>query len=157
MRSEGPDATLLLVRVMWRSDRRLETNPTTRLAAAFAAIAENLFAADSFDSVLLRIAETAVSTVAGCQMASVTLSARGVYQTAAATDSAASAVDQVQYDAQEGPSLDAVDVALVYAPSFPDSRWPTLGSGPADRGARLGYLLPVGGCRPDRASALLVR
>ena len=54
--------------------RRLEATPTTRLASAFAAIAENLYAADSFDAVLLRIAETAVSTVAGCQMASVTLS-----------------------------------------------------------------------------------
>ena len=116
--------------------RRLEANPTTRLASAFAAIAAHLYAADSFDAVLRRIARTAVSTVAGCQMASVTLSERGAYQTAATTGSAASAVDQAQYDAREGPCLDAVDAPIVYAQSFPDSRWPTLASRPADLGAQ---------------------
>ncbi|MGV1030426.1 MAG: hypothetical protein ACOYBU_18260, partial [Dermatophilaceae bacterium] len=114
--------------------RRSEATPTTRLASAFAAIAEHLYAADSFDGVLLRIAQTAVSTLAGCQMASVTLSKHGTYQTAAATDSAASAVDQAQYDAQQGPCLDAVETPIVYAPSFPDTRWPALASRPADLG-----------------------
>jgi hypothetical protein len=99
--------------------RRVEATPTTRLAWAFAAITENLYTADSYDGVLLRIAETAVSTVAGCEMASVTLIANGTYQTAATTNSAASAVDQAQYDAREGPSLDAVDAPFVYAQSFP--------------------------------------
>jgi ANTAR domain len=116
--------------------RRLEATPTTRLASAFAAIAENLYAADSFDAVLLRIAETAVSTVAGCHMASVTLSKQGTYQTAATTDSAASAVDEMQYDAREGPCLDAVDAPMVYAQSFPDSRWPKLAARPADLGVQ---------------------
>ena len=60
--------------VMRRRPDGWRPHPTTRLASAFAAIAEHLYAADSFDAVLLRIAETAVSTVAGCQMASVTLS-----------------------------------------------------------------------------------
>ena len=106
------------------------------MASAFAAIAEDLYAADSFDGVLLRIAETAVSTVAGCQMASVTLSERGEYETAATTDPAASAADQVQYDAQKGPCLDAVDAPIVYAQSFPDARWPTLAARPAELGAQ---------------------
>ena len=118
------------------STRRLEANPTTRLASAFAAIAAHLYAADSFDAVLLRIAETAVSTVAGCQMASVTLAERGAYQTAATTDPAASAVDQAQYDAEEGPCLDAVEAPIVYAQAFPDTRWPTLASRPAELGAQ---------------------
>jgi hypothetical protein len=64
---------------------------------------EYLYAADSFDDVLLRIGETAVSTVAGCRMASITVSEQGVYQTAATTDPAASAVDQARYGADEGP------------------------------------------------------
>jgi hypothetical protein len=68
-------------------------------------------------------------------MASVTLSEQGAYQTAATTDSATSAVDQAQYDVREGPCLDAVDTPIVYAQSFPDSRWPTLGSRPVDMGA----------------------
>ena len=116
--------------------RRLEATPTTRLALAFATIAEHLYAPDSYDGVLLRIAQTAVSTVAGCQMASVTLTEHGAFQTAATTDSVASAVDQAQYDAREGPSLDAVDAPFVYAQAFPDTRWPTLASRPAELGAQ---------------------
>ena len=116
--------------------RRLAVTPPTRLAWAFAAIAENLYDADSFDGVLERIAEAAVSTVTGCEMASITLSERGGYQTAATTHPTATAVDQAQYDAEEGPSLDAVETPVVYAQSFPDSRWPTLGSRPADLGAQ---------------------
>ena len=118
--------------------RRLEGTPTTRLASAFAAIAEHLYTSGSYDAVLLRIAETAVRTIAGCQMASVTLSevGAGAYRTASTTDAAASAVDQAQYDAQEGPCLDAVDTPIVYAQSFPDARWPTLASRPAELGAK---------------------
>jgi hypothetical protein len=114
----------------------LEATPTTKLASAFAGIAAYLYAADSFDDVLLRIAQTAVSTVAGCQMASITVSEHGAYRTAATTDAAASAGDQAPYDAGPGPCLDAVDTHLVYAQSFPDTRWPTLASRPADLGAQ---------------------
>jgi hypothetical protein len=116
--------------------RRVEAAPSTRLASAFAAIAENLFAADSYDAVLQRIAEAAVSTVAECEMASVTLREQGVYRTASTTHVAASAVDEAQYEAREGPCLDAVDTALVYAKSFPDNRWPTLASRPVEFGAQ---------------------
>src|SRR5829696_108066 len=107
-----------------------------RLAMVFAGIAEQLYDADSFDDVLLRIAEAAVSTVAGCRMASVTLVDRSGYRTAASTDSAALAVDQAQYQAHEGPCLDAIDAPTVYAQSFPDGRWPTLASRPTESGVQ---------------------
>jgi hypothetical protein len=100
----------------------------------FAELAEQLYDADNVDDVLLRIAEAAVSTVAGCQMASVTLSKRSGYRTAASTHPAATAVDRAQYQVDEGPCLDAVDAPLVYAPSFPDERWPTLASRPTEYG-----------------------
>ena len=102
----------------------------------FADIAEQLYDADSFDDVLLRIAEAAVSTIAGCRMASVTLSERSGYRTAASTDPAATAVDQAQYQSHEGPCLDAVDAPMVYAQSFPDERWPTLASRPTESGVQ---------------------
>jgi hypothetical protein len=117
------------------AERRIAATPTTKLAAAFAEVAEHLYLADSFDEVLSRIVRAAVSTVAGCQMASITLREGGTFQTAATTASAASAVDQAQYEASEGPCLDAVDEAIVYARSFPDTRWPALASRPADFGA----------------------
>jgi hypothetical protein len=116
--------------------RRQADAPPTRLAMAFADLAEQLYDADSVDDVLLRIAEAAVSTVAGCEMASVTLSERRGYRTAASTDSAATAVDQAQYQAHEGPCLDAVDAPIVYAQSFPDERWPTLASRPTESGVQ---------------------
>lgn len=112
--------------------QRLADAPPTRLAMVFADIAEQLYDADSFDDVLLRIAEAAVSAIAGCRMASVTLVERSGYRTAASTDPAATAVDQAQYQFYEGPCLDAVDAPMVYAQSFPDERWPLLASRPAE-------------------------
>ena len=116
--------------------RRQADAPPTRLAMVFADIAEQLYNADSVDDVLSRIAEAAVSTIAGCRMASVTLLERSEYRTAASTDPAATAVDQAQYQAHEGPCLDAVDAAMVYAQSFPDERWPILASRPTESGVQ---------------------
>ena len=116
--------------------RRQGDAPPTRLAMVFAEIAVQLYDADSFDDVLSRIAEAAVSAIAGCRMASVTLRERSGYRTAASTDPAATAVDQAQYQSHEGPCLDAVDVAMVYAQSFPDERWPTLASRPTESGVQ---------------------
>jgi ANTAR domain len=116
--------------------RRQADAPPTRLAMVFADIAEQLYDADSFDDVLSRIAEAAVSTIAGCRMASVTLFERSGYRTAASTDPAATAVDQAQYQIHEGPCLDAIDAPMVYAQSFPDERWPTLASRPTESGVQ---------------------
>jgi hypothetical protein len=116
--------------------RRQADAPPTRLAMVFAGIAEQLYDADSFDDVLSRIAEAAVSTIAGCRMASVTLCERSGYRTAASTDPAATAVDQAQYQSREGPCLDAVEASMVYAQSFPDERWPTLASRPTESGVQ---------------------
>ncbi|MFM6850420.1 MAG: ANTAR domain-containing protein [Terrabacter sp.] len=137
--------------------RRREATPTTRLAATFAAIAENLYSADSYEAVLHRIAEAAVETVAGCEMASVSLVERGVHRTAAWTADEAAAVDRAQYDAGEGPCLDAVVAPVVYARSFPDPRWPALGSRPVELGAcsAASYRLAAAGSpnAPDPACA----
>jgi hypothetical protein len=116
--------------------RRQADAPPTRLAMVFADIAEQLYDADSFDDVLSRIAHAAVSTIAGCRMASVTLCERSGYRTVASTDPAATAVDQAQYQSHEGPCLDAVDAPMVYAQSFPDERWPTLASRPIESGVQ---------------------
>ena len=126
------------------TNRRHADHPAVRLAAVFAAIAEHLYASDSDEQVLQRIAETAVSTVTGCDMASITAQGDGGYRTVCTTDPAAMSVDQAQYEANEGPCLDAVTTAVVYAQSFPDGRWPTLAARPADFGvgSALSYRLP---------------
>ncbi len=115
--------------------REVEGRPTL-LALAFANIAEELYDADTYDEVLTRIAAAAVQTVAGAQSASVVLLEDGTYRTAGSTDHSATAVDQAQYDAEEGPALDAFTMPIVDAPSFPDERWPLLGAHPADHGVQ---------------------
>jgi hypothetical protein len=115
--------------------RQADASPT-RLAMMFAGIAEQLYGAGNCDDVFLRIAEAAVSTVDGCQVASVTLAERSGYRTAASTDSMATAVDEAQYQTDEGPCVDAVDVPIVHAPSFPDERWPVLAARPTESGVQ---------------------
>ena len=116
------------------NQRRLADAGPTMLALAFAEIAAHLYAADDYDEVLGRIADAAVSTIAGCGMASVTVAHRDGYRTAASTHSAATATDQAQYDADEGPCLDAFGQSVVYAEAFPDQRWPILAVRPTEHG-----------------------
>jgi hypothetical protein len=139
------------------TQRRHADQPSLRLAAAFAAIAEHLYSAGSYEEVLQRIAETAVSTVTGCEIASVTMVGGG-YRTASTTDPTATSVDETQYDADEGPCLDAVYQPVVYAASFPDRRWPTLASRPTEFGVRSALSCRLtGGGRPtgDRGGGSL--
>ena len=128
--------------------QRHATTPTTRLAMAFAEIARHLFEADNFDEVLTRVVQTAVSTVSGCTMASVTIrDETGAWHTAAPTHEAAFAADQAQYEAEEGPCLDAIDEPVVHTPSLPDPRWPRLADRPLDAGVRgaVSYRLTIDG------------
>ena len=115
--------------------RKVDQRPTL-LALAFASIAEQLYDADTYDEVLTRIAAAAVATVTGSQSASVTLLEDGHYRTAGSTDLSAAGADQAQYDAGEGPSLDALSLPLVDAPEFPDVRWPLLGAHPGEYGVQ---------------------
>ena len=114
--------------------RRLAEGRPTLLAEAFARIAEYLYEAESTEEVLARISRAAVATVAGSGAASVTVLEAGSYRTTGSTAQAATEIDQAQYDADEGPCLDAVNSPMVAAPSYPDERWPRLGTAPPDHG-----------------------
>ena len=115
--------------------RRQASTPATGLAIAFAEIARYLYEADNFDDVLTRVVQTTVSTVSGCDMASITVrEGEKSFRTLVSTHNAAAAADQAQYTAGEGPILDAIEQAIVHTPSLPDPRWPTLASRPADSG-----------------------
>lgn len=132
--------------------REVEDRPTL-LALAFATIAEELYDADTYEEVLTRIAAAAVQTVAGAQSASVVLLEDGAYRTAGSTDLSATAVDQAQYDAEEGPTLDAFTMSIVDAPSFPDARWPLLGAHPADHGVQSSLSYQLDTSTRDHAEA----
>jgi hypothetical protein len=137
------------------ANRRLVTAPTTALAMVFAEIAAYLYESDDLDEVLTRIAEVAVSTVAGCHSASVTIREDDRFRTVASTHTEATGVDQAQYEVREGPSLAAIDDVVVYAPGFPDDRWPALGARPVDYGVRsvISYRLGSADPVPDAGLA----
>lgn len=118
------------------AERRERVEGPTMLALAFASIAEQLYDADTYDEVLSRIAAAAAATVTGGRSASVTLREKGTYRSAGSTDESATAVDQAQIDAKEGPTLDAFTAPIVDAPSFPDERWPRLGAQPSEYGVQ---------------------
>jgi len=131
-RDSRGDALAARVEATGRRDAGI-TN--TGLAIAFSEIARALYEAANFDDVLTRIVEAAVFTVLGCDLASITIRENGdLFRTVAATHSDATKSDEVQYDAREGPCVDAVDEALVHARAFPDERWPRLGMSPTDAG-----------------------
>jgi hypothetical protein len=116
-------------------ERRHTSSPATGLALAFARIAAYLYEGTQVDVVFERVAEAAVSSMAGCSMASVTVREGATPpRTAAATHPQARAADLAQYEQGEGPCLDAIEQTIVYAPSFPDPRWPSLASGLRDHG-----------------------
>jgi hypothetical protein len=116
------------------AQRRSDAAQPTLLALAFASIAEQLYDAETYDEVLRRIAEAAVATVRGSYSASVTLRDEGEFRTATSTDPSAAGVDEAQYKADQGPTLDAFTAPVVDAPGFPDDRWPLLGSIPTTYG-----------------------
>ncbi len=130
--------------------RRTDASPTL-LAMAFASIAEQLYKAESIDDVLLKIAETAVSTVVGCGMASITLSGPDGYTTAASTHEGALSTDLAQYESDEGPCLEALGSPLVYAPAFPDERWPRLGPRPTEFGVHSAVSYHLSASSPESA------
>lgn len=133
--------------------RREAATPATGLALAFAEIARYFMQAENFEQILNRIVEGATATVSGCDMASVTVRAGGAYRTEASTHPSATSADEAQYEAQEGPCLDAIDARVVYTPSFPDPRWPRLAGRPAESGVRAAVSYQL--CAPDPSEPLM--
>lgn len=102
--------------------------PTAARAAAFADLARLLHAAPSPQATLELICRAALFVVPGTQRASITKGDDGRFATAACSDPATRAWDQVQYELGQGPCLDAITAAdvVVCADLLIDNRWPAL-------------------------------
>lgn len=80
------------------------------LAATFARIARALQAELTPDRTLEQITGAAVRTVPGCDHAAISMvEKRGPITTRAATDEVPTAVDAIQYEARQGPCLEAIE------------------------------------------------
>jgi GAF domain-containing protein len=75
-------------------------------------------AAESLEGSLRRVAETALDVIKRCDAASVSMSKQGLVSTWVSTDATAERVDEHQYQADEGPCLDAIRSG---EPNFVDS------------------------------------
>lgn len=97
------------------------------LISAFSETARRLYVSEDLDETLWRITSAAAQTVPHCEVASISLlEADGSIVTRAPTDPLADRLDQVQYEAGEGPCLDAIGTTpLAYTPdTTSDERWP---------------------------------
>jgi hypothetical protein len=100
------------------------------LLTTFTAMAEVVYAGESFDSIHEALCHAAVELVDGCDHASLMLSRRGHVRTAAASDEVAMAVDTLERTRGEGPCIDALDESAAPAHICADlaegSEWPEL-------------------------------
>jgi GAF domain-containing protein len=99
-------------------------NERIELVEAIAALA-GILLGESFDDVLARLTEVTKRTVAGAFEVSVTMHDRRP-ATAASTASFAVRVDECQYDAGDGPCLDALraGTTVVVDNQLTETRWP---------------------------------
>lgn len=98
------------------------------LAETFAELARSLRAEGSVEATMDRIVKLAVQTIDGCDHAGISLVQGRAITTTAASDDVAVAVDAVQYQAGEGPCLDAIREHEVFTTEDlrQEQRWPNL-------------------------------
>lgn len=100
--------------------------PATDIADAMARVARALQAEADPQHTLRRMVDLAVSTVAGCDYAAVSLFAPGGIHTPASSDDIALQLDQIQYDTDQGPCLSAIRERDMYVTGDlrGEARWP---------------------------------
>ncbi|GAA1426348.1 hypothetical protein GCM10009616_00650 [Microlunatus lacustris] len=95
---------------------------------------------EDMDTVLSRLIEAALQTVPDVDLVSISVASRDAVSTKAATDPLARTVDQLQYDLQEGPCIDALldpaESEVVVDDLTADQRWPRYAPAAASHGLR---------------------
>lgn len=99
--------------------------PATMLQA-FAETTRLLYVSEDLEETLLRVTTLATQTIEGCEVASLTMKEGSQLVTRAPTGDLAVQCDQIQYDEDEGPCLDAArNQRVVHTrDSTSDERWP---------------------------------
>ena len=87
----------------------MPTEIPPELRTTFQAMAQVVYAGESYDSVYASLCAAAVELVDGCDHASLMLRRQGRPQTAASSDETARKIDQLEISLGEGPCLDALD------------------------------------------------
>jgi GAF domain-containing protein len=104
--------------------------PFKGLAEDFALLARELATQPNRSSALSAISHKTVETVDGAEYAAISLKNNLTYKTVAATGEVPPLVDQLQYDAEEGPCVDSLrdKARLIRSDDVTtDPRWPVFG------------------------------
>ncbi|ANZ43501.1 antitermination regulator [Lentzea guizhouensis] len=106
------------------------------LAETLSGVARTLQAEPDVEATLLAIVKAAVDYIAGAEHAGVSLVENGKVHTVAPSSGIVETIDQLQYDLQEGPCVDAIAEHQTYrVGNFVDeARWPRFGPAAADHG-----------------------
>jgi serine phosphatase RsbU (regulator of sigma subunit)/putative methionine-R-sulfoxide reductase with GAF domain len=117
----------------------VQPHPQRDIVQAFADVARALQAERTAGQTLQKIVDLARRTIEGCDHAGISLVVGQRIETPAASDPVPSAVDEIQYQAGEGPCLDAIRHHEVFATDdlAEEQRWPHFsGRAVAETGVR---------------------
>ncbi|MDQ1445117.1 MAG: hypothetical protein QOI20_1581 [Acidimicrobiaceae bacterium] len=115
------------------------------LGGALAALSRFFVGEATLEDTLLRVSELAVQSVPGADVVGLTLMVEQRPKTAAFTDEMAAIVDQAQYDADDGPCLQAYREQAVFTieSTRADGPWPEFRQAAADHGIGSTLSLPL--------------
>jgi GAF domain-containing protein len=114
--------------------------------AASGDLSRILLSEESLESILDKVTSLAERSIPGTEAVSITLLRPAGPITAASSGHLATAADELQYGADEGPCLDAarLNVIRVVDDMTTDDRWPTYGPHAAAAGVRSSLSVPLG-------------
>jgi hypothetical protein len=118
---------------------------TTELAGSLAEITQILFTAGSVTETLQRVADLAVETIEGCDLAGIFLREGHAITTPVITEPLVLEIDAFQRRSGEGPCLDAIaGVCSVYAHDLAEEpRWPSFAPMATSAGIRSALAFPL--------------
>lgn len=104
-----------------------------------------LLSDDPLETLLARVGALAAKDLPRVQSCGITSTVDGRSTTVVATDELAQDIDQLQYDAQDGPCLDALSLGIVVTISDcrTDARYPAFTQRATDAGVRCVLALPL--------------
>jgi hypothetical protein len=122
-----------------------EDQITAELARSISSSARVLFAAGSVPETLQRIVDLSVETIDSCDLAGIFLVADGRVTTPAASEPLVMELDGLQFEADQGPCLDAISERGVYYAGDlrDDDRWQRFGPRATALGVRCLLAVPL--------------
>lgn len=140
-----PESDALLPGFVWEEGSMSKLEISTEILQALQRVSGLLESDSPVDATLQTVADLCVSTIPGCDSAGVTVRVDGHHATAAASDAYAFEIDKIQYDANEGPCVFALEEAtfIQIDAVSEETRWPEFCERAAQHGFRSSLSYPL--------------